>query len=112
LAIWQRLPDRFERFPAHHNDMSGRHFPEPLEIFRQMPGNTVAVADHPVERHRGDRFERFHNAHGIRTGSLLWLRSNSDRRLNARMWIVPAQLKILEFEVMDIPDVRIELDLR
>jgi hypothetical protein len=66
-AIRQRLAQAFERFSAHHHNVATGHLLEPFEILRQMPGNFVLRADHPVKRHGGYGFKVFHRVFAPRT---------------------------------------------
>jgi hypothetical protein len=59
-SIRQRLSNGLERLPPHDQDVAGRHFLEPPEIFRQMPRDFVSRTDNTIERHGGDGFEWLH----------------------------------------------------
>src|SRR5260221_488539 len=59
-AIRQRFADRFKGLAAQDNHMPGGHLFEPLEILREMPRDSAALTDHPIERHRSDGFKLFH----------------------------------------------------
>src|SRR5205814_776524 len=55
----QRFADGLEGFPPHYEHLAHGNVLEPFEIFGQMPGNFIAVADDAVERHGGDGGEVF-----------------------------------------------------
>jgi hypothetical protein len=61
-AVGQRAADGLKGFAAHNKDVAGGHLFEPLKIFRQVPGDFVAVADHAIERHGRDGLEMFHGS--------------------------------------------------
>src|SRR6185369_12584400 len=93
------------------NDLADGHAFEPLEIFRQMPGDCVVSANHSVERHRSDGFKLVHwyERRGISNpiGDSLFLYRN--RRFDRGMWIVSRQFKVLVAEIMNVPHGGIEL---
>src|SRR5581483_6983230 len=76
FAVGQRPADGLKGLASHYDYLSRRHFLEPLEIFRQMPGNSAALTDHTVLGHGGNGFEVFHYAdNGARNESRAQMQS-------------------------------------
>lgn len=112
LPAGQRASDGFVGLAAHHENRAHGGLLEPFEIFRQMPGDVTLIADHPVFRHSGDRFEFFHGIREIKILSLSLAEGlDRDRSLDGWMRVVVDQFEVVDGEAVDRCHVGVEFHL-